>query len=222
MRFFYLSCVHVYECGKPRWHGKWVELREQFVGVSSFLLLCESWGLNPGHQTPTSHLAGPWLYFEKNSPGCGDSKRTPTFTNEPATKQTQTMVGTARWGSLRSGLLPWSCQTERMHRNIVLLVGFSHEHMCVLGQDRHTNVGAGSLVSRCQRKTKAKHPATYKRCENKSYMDTEISIWIKIYFNLHLSFWIFTERHIYRWIQMCEHTSVIVERWVFLVCSPRT
>lgn len=154
--------------------------------------------------------------------GYGDSNRAPTFTNEPATKQMLTMVGTARWGPLRSGLLPWSCQTERMHRNIVLLVGFSHEHMCVLGQDRHTNVGAGSLVSRCQRKTKTKHPATYKRCENKSYMDIEISIWIKIYFNLHLSFWIFTERPIYRWIQMCEHTSVTVERWVFLVCSPRT
>lgn len=128
----------------------------------------------------------------------------------------------ACWVPLRSGLLPWSCQTERMHRNIALLVGFYNYFMCVLGQDRHTNVDAGSPVSHCQRKTKTKHPATYKRCENKSYMDIEISIWIKIYFNLHLSFWIFTERHIYRWIQMCEHTSVTVERWVFLVCSPRT
>lgn len=97
---------------------------------------------------PLSHLAGPWLYFGKNSPGCGDSNRAPTFTNEPAMKKTLTIWEQARWVPLRSGLLPWSCQRERMHRNIVLLVGFSHEHCPAILQLLHVCARAGQTHKR--------------------------------------------------------------------------
>lgn len=153
MRFLLIlfTCVWVW---KPRWHGKWVELREQFVGVSSFLLLCESWVwtqvIRLGGST-LSHWAISLAHGYILKRICQDvetqREHPPLQMNLPWSRRWPWWEQ-ASWMPLRSGLLPWSCRTERMHRNIVLFVGFSQEHCPAVLQLFHVCARAGQTYKR--------------------------------------------------------------------------